>query len=336
MEKTEEKTGKQIAKVPTPPIQADSGAIVAVVPRSASEAAVYANGLIRGGMVPDGFKEKDGTVNPSLVAAGVLKSLELGLAPQTGLSFLIPLRGRFTIWGDGAQGLVMKSGLLRDIKVEQIGKAFDRDTTAIAKWPNDYGYRVTMWRHGVESPVISEFTVRDARMASLWGKAGPWTQYPDRMLFNRARAFGQRDLFADCLVGLQIHEEVADYEPAPKRLADNSALEDDLTEQDIQMGKPDELPGRIDAYIAGLDRQVSLDGLLEYQQKPENVRLLHSASELDEDQYLRAVQHGASVYERLDRQEQEAARREADEAIEAEIEPVGDQPEQPDLLGGGK
>ena len=55
-----------------------------------------------------------------------------------------------------------------------------------------------------------QFSVEDARRAGLWGKAGPWTQYPDRMLQMRARGFASRDGAADALSGLYLREEVED------------------------------------------------------------------------------------------------------------------------------
>ena len=55
------------------------------------------------------------------------------------------------------------------------------------------------------------FSQNDAEIAGLWSKAGPWKQYPKRMLQMRARAFCLRDLFPDVLKGLAVAEEVVDY-----------------------------------------------------------------------------------------------------------------------------
>jgi hypothetical protein len=61
----------------------------------------------------------------------------------------------------------------------------------------------------------------------------PWIMYPDRMLFNRARAFALRDGFADALMGLGIYEEVRDMMPDVdggdiKGSRHLSALDDDV------------------------------------------------------------------------------------------------------------
>jgi hypothetical protein len=68
------------------------------------------------------------------------------------------------------------------------------------------------------TPVTVRFSVEDAKRAGLWGKQGPWTQYPKRMMAMRARGFALRDAFADVLKGLITAEEAQDYptEQAPR------------------------------------------------------------------------------------------------------------------------
>lgn len=55
------------------------------------------------------------------------------------------------------------------------------------------------------------FTKDDAIKSKLWGKAGPWQQYPDRMLQMRARGFAIRDAFPDAIKGIITYEELRDY-----------------------------------------------------------------------------------------------------------------------------
>ena len=67
-----------------------------------------------------------------------------------------------------------------------------------------------------ETTVVS-FSQEDAVKAKLWGKQGPWQQYPKRMLQLRARGFAIRDAFPDAVKGLITAEEAADYpKPDPK------------------------------------------------------------------------------------------------------------------------
>jgi hypothetical protein len=71
-------------------------------------------------------------------------------------------------------------------------------------------------RSGYE-PAETAFSVADAKRANLWGKSGPWTQYPARMLKHRARSFALRDQFGDALRGLRTVEEVQDDPVATAR-----------------------------------------------------------------------------------------------------------------------
>jgi len=62
-------------------------------------------------------------------------------------------------------------------------------------------------RSGRSEPITRTFSIEDAKRAGLWQKPGPWTDYPDRMLMMRARAFALRDAFPDVLMGLYLREE---------------------------------------------------------------------------------------------------------------------------------
>lgn len=248
---------------PLAALQAQADGVMAIIPRNLEEAQRYANGLIMAGIVPDAFKHsKDvlgppgsdelvaraGEINAPLVLMGVLKAMELGVAPQTGLSGLLPLNGRFTVWGDLAAGLVQHGGQVANQQVTKLGTTFDPETPP-AQWPDEYGYEVRYWRRDQPDPYIGRFTVRDAKRANLWNnsKRVPWVLYPDRMLFNRARAFALRDGFADALSGLSIAEEVLDTMPPveeskriePRKLA---ALTSDEPEIAPQRAQDDSLP----------------------------------------------------------------------------------------------
>jgi len=194
--------------------------VLAIMPTTIEEAQRYANGLCLSGIVPDAFREggrRDGLPNAPLVMMGILKSMELGVPPQTGLSGLLPLNGRFAVWGDLAAALVHRTGEVAKQQVVEIGAANLNPDSHPSEWPDAYGIRVLYWRTGQEDPYVGEFTVRDAKRGGLWNNARkqPWVQYPKRMLFNRARAFALRDGFADGLAGLTIADEVVDYMPDP-------------------------------------------------------------------------------------------------------------------------
>lgn len=210
-----EDSGTSVPTVRDKPQLVAQEAVMAIMPTTIEEAGRYAMGLVRAGIVPDAFKDKaTGQANAELVMMGVLKSMELGVPPQTGLAGLLPINGRFSVWGDLAAALVQRTGLVAKQTVSKVGPAFD-PSLPIGEWPDEFGFEVRYWRTGQDEPYIGRFTVRDAKRAGLWANARkqPWILYPERMLFNRARAFPLRDGFADGLSGLTIAEEAMDHLP---------------------------------------------------------------------------------------------------------------------------
>jgi len=133
------------------------------------------------------------------IAIAVQAGLEIGLKPMQALQSIAVINGRPAVWGDAVLGLCQGTGQMERYKQEEIGE----------KGKDSYGYRITVKRRNFDL-VASEFTVEDAKKAALWGKSGPWAQYPSRMLLNRARAFALRDTFADVLKGCPLAEEAQD------------------------------------------------------------------------------------------------------------------------------
>lgn len=146
----------------------------------------------RAGMLPKGVS-LEGAVVATLAGA------RLGLDPFQAVQGIAVVNGRPALWGDAMLAVVKGSGLLEDEQVEYLPS---RKECA--------GVRYTAKRKGVRSPYIGTFSRADAERAGLWGKPGPWTQYPERMLLARARAFALRDGFADVLRGIACREEVED------------------------------------------------------------------------------------------------------------------------------
>jgi len=250
----EHTSGQQIAIAPREKaaLVAESREVMAFLPRTIEEAQRYASGLIAANQVPDAFREggkKDNPPNAALVLMGILKCSELEVAPQTGLAGILPLNGRFNVWGDLAAALVQRSGKVSDQTAIRIGPAFDPDAP-LGEWPADHGWEVRYWREGQANPYIGRFTVREAKRAGLWMCAyrKPWIMYPDRMLFNRARAFALRDGFADALCGLSIAEEVLDSLPpeGPEGASESrnlDALDDEVVTDDEARAADAEIHG---------------------------------------------------------------------------------------------
>jgi hypothetical protein len=70
---------------------------------------------------------------------------------------------------------------------------------------------VRFQRRDMDEAMEVAFSIADAKKAGLWGKSGPWTQYPDDMLEWRAVARASKRYFSDILLGLGIAEELQDY-----------------------------------------------------------------------------------------------------------------------------
>lgn len=162
----------------------------AIVPHDLDGAYRLAKAICAAGMAPRGME------TPEKCMIAIMRGMEVGLTPFMALDKIAIVNGRPMIWGDGALGLVRGSGLCEYVKETIEGADDARIAVCEVK------------RRGEPEPIRRMFSVADAKKASLWGKAGPWQQYQERMLQMRARAFALRDGFADVLGGLYIREEV--------------------------------------------------------------------------------------------------------------------------------
>jgi hypothetical protein len=225
-EEADAKLETAVAKIAKAPLAVgDKGYIT---PTTVEEAARMAHAVIVGGFAPDSYKIP-GTADfdQNKILLGIMAALEAGLPPLYGLRQIAIISGRPTIWGDAAMALVQSKNLIAGYVEEQIGPK--PTETDLNKWPDDYGWRVTINRRGQEGSYTGIFTVAMAKRARLWlnTKKIPWIEHPDRMLKIRARAFPLRDGFADALAGLAIREEIEDMIEIEKRPVD-VRLSDDV------------------------------------------------------------------------------------------------------------
>jgi ribosome modulation factor len=169
------------------------GPLAALVPQNLDDAFRLSKALsLSGDMVPKHFQGK-----PEMIMAAIARGMEIGLAPMQALSNIAVINGRASIWGDALPALLQRAGHSINCTLEGEGDA----RRAVA----------TVKRGDSGETIVREFSVADAKKAGLWGKAGPWQSYPDRMLQMRARSYAARDGAADALMGLQVAEEVQDY-----------------------------------------------------------------------------------------------------------------------------
>ncbi len=168
-----------------------------IVPKSLSEAYRIAQAVCAAKMAPKGLE------TPEACMIAIMHGLEVGLSPLSALQRIAVINGRPTIWGDGALALVKASG-----QCEAIEEWIEGDD------PQTWIAVCNLIRRHDPVPVERRFSTEDAKRARLWGKSGPWSDYPKRMLQMRARAFALRDAFPDVLGGLYLTEEfLAEHEP---------------------------------------------------------------------------------------------------------------------------
>lgn len=162
-------------------------------PQTMTEAIEFSSMLSRSQMVPKNYQNK-----PEDILVAVQWGYEIGLAPLQALQNISVINGKPSVYGDAAMALVQASPVCEDVQ-ESIEGDGTSNPVAICR----------VKRKG-RSEVVSKYSVEDAKRAGLWGKQGPWSQYPKRMLQMRARGFALRDAFPDVLKGLITAEEAQD------------------------------------------------------------------------------------------------------------------------------
>lgn len=163
-------------------------------PTTMGEALQFSEMLANSSMVPKAYQ---GKANDVLVC--IQWGYEMGLAPMQSLQNIAVINGKPSVYGDAMMALVQASPVCEDVE-----EYFEGEGT-----PNPIAVCVAK-RKG-RKPVETRFSVEDAKRAGLWGKGGPWTAYPKRMLQMRARGFALRDAFPDVLKGMISVEEAQDY-----------------------------------------------------------------------------------------------------------------------------
>jgi len=129
------------------------------------------------------FAPKDFRNKPESCLLAIQHGSEVGLSPMQSLQSIAVINGRPSVWGDAALALVLGSPVCEFVKEDIDGDGEAMTAACAAK------------RRGYTSATVVKFSVADAKKAGLWGKSGPWTQYPKRMLQLRARGFALRDAF---------------------------------------------------------------------------------------------------------------------------------------------
>lgn len=165
------------------------GTIAGIVPQTIEEVFRLATAIAKSGMAPRDM------ATPEKLTVAILHGLEIGIPPMMAINKIAVVNGRPTLWGDAVPALLLSKGFkIREETGKDEGGMF---ATCIVIRPNG-------------EQVERTFSEDDAKTAGLWGKPGPWKQYPSRMLQMRARGLAARDGAADVLSGIYIAEEMQD------------------------------------------------------------------------------------------------------------------------------
>lgn len=194
-------------------------------PQSIEQAIQLAEMMSRSNLVP-----KDYIGNSGNILVAMQWGMELGLQPLQAMQNIAVINGRPSMWGDAVLAIVLSHPSCEDI-VEQYEGTPDSDNFAA----------VCIAKRKGRSEKIGRFSLADAKRAGLIGKAGPWTQYRDRMMKMRARAFALRDQFADVLRGMAVAEEVMDMGVAERvddKMAEAVTQATKTTEQELVTSLP--------------------------------------------------------------------------------------------------
>ena len=142
--------------------------IAGIVPTSIEEVFRLATAVAKSGLAPKGMN------TPEALTVAIMQGMEIGLPPMMAINKIAVVNGRPTLWGDAIPALLWANGF------------------KLREWIDGDSAHCEVTRPTGEV-IERKFSTDDARKAGLWGKQGPWAQYPDRMKAMRARGFASRD-----------------------------------------------------------------------------------------------------------------------------------------------
>jgi len=168
--------------------------------------------LSKSALVPEDYQNR-----PENIIAAAIHGRDLGLNIMQSLQSIAVIGGRPSLFGDAALAIVQRHPDLMNVHEKIEGEGEQRVAVCTVE-------------RRERTAVTRTFSVEDAKTAKLWGKTGPWTFYPERMLQMRARSFALRDSFADALKGFELAEVVRDLPPVATVTEVPSAPEPDVGE----------------------------------------------------------------------------------------------------------
>ena len=169
-------------------------AMFSLVPQTLRDAMELSKLIADSDLAPKDYRGKPGNV---LIA--VQMGQEVGLSPMAAIQSIAVINGKPGLYGDVGKAILLSKGFI-----------IEEDDISVVKKSGVGRCKITRPGH---PPCERTFSIENAKTAGLYGKAGPWTQYPERQMAWRAFWFAARDIASDVLKGLHGAEEVVDIEP---------------------------------------------------------------------------------------------------------------------------
>ncbi len=206
--------------------------------------------LSKSSMVPKAMQNK-----PSDILIAMEMGLQIGVPMMQAIQDIAVINGKPCMYGDGLLAVVQGH---KDY--EWIEERIDADSAGMI-------CAFCSIKRKNHEPHTVKFSADDAKKAGLWGKQGPWTQYPERMLQMRARGFCIRDIFSDALRGIKTDEEVNDYPIEPKSIKNQArdALKDLLTRT-----KPKEQEQNKTIVLSSMEQHEAINNLIHERNFPDS------------------------------------------------------------------
>ncbi len=182
------------ALITSPTSAQPSGFGLMLTPATIDAAKDLAKTLANSGLVPAAYAGK-----PDMILIAGAMGHRLGLDIFSAMAGIAVINNRPTLWGDAMLGICQNRtdwGGMQVVRDDATGSCV-----------------VTITRKGHPSPYVGSFSMEEAQRAGLAEKAGPWKQYPQRMIELRARSYALRSAYADALSGFHSREEMEDVEP---------------------------------------------------------------------------------------------------------------------------
>lgn len=149
-------------------------------------------------------------MNHQQAAVAIQAGLERGLGIMASLQAGVVINGVLSWRGWAVVGLIQNSPVTVPGTFKSWVDGVGDDRTGYCK----------VQRRGYAEPFVRSFSVKDAKVAKLWTKGGPWDTRPDNMLEWRAIGEMGRFHFGDVLGGIPIAEDLeAGYGPGPAEAA---------------------------------------------------------------------------------------------------------------------